>query len=36
MQALEQASAGEDIKPFAKLIAHLVQSAMEGKMIADD
>jgi hypothetical protein len=36
MQALEQASAGEDIKPFAKLIAHLAQSAMEGKMIADD
>ena len=34
MNALEQASVGQNIEPFAKFIAYLVQASMDGKPIA--
>lgn len=34
MNALEQASVGLNIEPFAKFIAYLVQASMEGKPVA--
>lgn len=34
MAALESASAGGDIKPFAKFLAHLVEEGLKGKPVA--
>ena len=34
MQALESASVGEDIEPFAKFLAHLVSEGLKGKPVA--
>ncbi|MDI6033689.1 hypothetical protein QLS91_11440 [Flavobacterium sp. LB2P84] len=34
MQALERASSYQDISPFSKFIAYLVNEAMEGKAVA--
>ncbi|MNE39650.1 Fic/DOC family protein [compost metagenome] len=34
MQALQQASTYQDIGPFSKFIAHLVNETMEGKVVA--
>jgi len=34
MQALENASVGQDIKPFVKFLGHLVQHGLKGKPVA--